>query len=130
MLKDHAKIRNLLGEIEKTKSKKVFDKFKWNLERHFFIEENAIFRLADTITGQEISDIFELLKQHGEIMNLVEKLEINLSNNAICDFSELKKTLEAHSNFEDGVFYPKLDEILSSDQKQIIKEKITEIINS
>ena len=49
MVRDHCKIKNLLDDFEeKTKQDhkemvKSFHKFEWELEKHLFVEEKAIF---------------------------------------------------------------------------------------
>ena len=47
MLKEHRRLDKLLEEIEKDldnyeKTKKNCSLFKWNLEKHFFVEEKVI----------------------------------------------------------------------------------------
>ena len=50
MLRDHARIHNLVGEVEgkiKTNledAEHLFIRLKWSLERHFFVEEKVIYR--------------------------------------------------------------------------------------
>ena len=80
------------------------------------------------MNGEEISDIFELMKEHGEIMKLMKDMEANLGNEEKIDISAIKENLIKHRDFEDVVFYPKLDEILSLEQKQEIMERAREII--
>ena len=120
----------ILGEFleQADKSRENFNKFKWNLEKHFFVEEKAIFIMNRDMNGEEISDIFELMKEHGEIMKLMKDMEANLGNEEKIDISAIKENLIKHRDFEDVVFYPKLDEILSLEQKQEIMERAREII--
>ena len=49
MIADHSKILKLLHDVEKSSGMelvsvmKVFDTFEWELEKHIFTEEKAIF---------------------------------------------------------------------------------------
>ena len=126
MMKDHNQIRKLLEDFLHHKSEENFSKFKWELERHFFVEENAIFQITDSMIGDEVSDTFELMKQHGEIMGLMNNLELNFANGGEIDASKLESVLKSHALFEDEVFYPKLDELLTPAQKEKIKVEIAE----
>ena len=76
MIRDHCKIENLINDLE-IKSKqdfesmtKAFNKFEWDLEKHIFIEEKAIFtsyKPTDVIEGYKM--LPELTKQHNYIIN-------------------------------------------------------------
>src|SRR3989344_211630 len=134
MTGEHKKIEIFLERFEKAleinleEAKKMFNIFKWTLEKHFFIEERAIFVVNDSVIGQEVDIVFELLKQHGELMEIVKEIEENLNNDVAFNFKMLKEKLTKHSLFEDDEFYPKLDEELEHEKKQEIIERIKEII--
>ncbi|MEM0465623.1 MAG: hemerythrin domain-containing protein [Candidatus Pacearchaeota archaeon] len=134
MLKDHAQIMKLLSMFERelTKnldnSKNLFNKFKWNLNKHFFVEEKVIFSVYESVSEEDNIDILKLLKEHKDIYWLLNKTEDELDANKIPDISELKKLLRSHANFEDKNFYPKLDEELDDKQKAIIFDRAEEII--
>lgn len=131
---EHKRIANTLKEFEEIlekdleKSKEIFSKFKWELEKHFFVEEKAIFIITDKIAGKEVSDIFDLMNEHGEIIQITKELEEDLEENIKPNTEKLKNLLMKHCKTEDEVFYPKLDQVLSSEQKQEISERIKEII--
>ena len=88
MIKDHFRILSLLHSFEINSDKKLhikiesFKTFKWHLEKHVFVEERAIF-LSDKydISTEDFNLLFEISKQHNEIMNEVtnifQKLKIN-----------------------------------------------------
>lgn len=115
-----------LDDYEKTKTN--FSVFKWNLEKHFFVEEKIIFDMFINISGKETNDIFHLLEDHVKIMSLIRVLEKRLSNKIKPDLEELKQRLIIHKDFEDEDFYPNLDKRLTPDQKKRISERIKEII--
>ncbi len=80
MLGEHGKINNFLKRFEeslienKDVMKNVFVAFHKELDKHFFLEEQAIFGLHSKITGEEVGDIFDLMKEHGEIKEIVNNI--------------------------------------------------------
>ncbi|MFA5855818.1 MAG: hemerythrin domain-containing protein [Candidatus Pacearchaeota archaeon] len=133
MDKEHKKIDLILKEFEsiyskdKITSKEIFSKFKWSLEKHFFLEEKAIFN-SNILDEEWISDISKVLDEHQEIINLLEKTEDALNHNKNPELNKLKQLIHVHSVYEDEVFYPKMEEFLSEKQKENIINKTKEII--
>ena len=132
MCNEHIRIYHMLNELDEHKDKKdimhFFDIFKWNLEKHFFVEEKAIVALYKDITGEEINDFFDVMKEHQEIMKLVRQVSNNIKSSLKIDVDELKQSLDVHARFENEVFYPKLDEKLNQLQKNFIIERAKEVI--
>lgn len=133
MLQEHRRLNKLIEELEAhldnyEKTKTNFSIFKWNLEKHFFVEEKIIFDMFVNISGEETNDIFHLLEDHVRIMGEIRMLEKRLSNRIKPDLEKLKQRLITHKDFEDKDFYPNLDKRLSLDQKKIISERVKEII--
>ena len=134
MLEDHKRILGFLNEFEKQiakdtrKAKEIFEKFKWNLEKHFFVEEKVIFTIFDTRGEGEQEDILNLLKEHKDIFLLMKKAEDSLSKNTKPDVSELKTILLRHADFEGENFYPRLEEELSEQEKSLITQRAKQIV--
>lgn len=133
MLKEHERISRFLGQLEKEidnydRTKINFNKFKWNLEKHFFVEEKVIFNMFVNISGKETTDTFHLLSDHVRIIGMINNVDEKLRKKIRPDLSRLKEVLTAHKDFEDHYFYPRLDERLTLDQKKEISERIQEII--
>lgn len=126
MDKDHKKIKELLEIFEKDKSENSFNRFKWNVEKHFFIEEKLIFSAKSL--DQENQELLDILEEHSEINNIIEKYEEELFENKNPDISELKQLLSSHAKFEDEIFYPKLDESLNPEEKQEIISRCKEVL--
>lgn len=128
MLKEHGRLLSLLinfsNEEDKEKARELFENFKWTLEKHFFVEEKAIFDLYQKIKGKEVEDTFELMKEHGEMVNLLKDFEYE----NVGKFDELKSLLQKHQKFEDENFYPHLDKELDDYKKKELIEKIKEVI--
>ena len=134
MDKDHIIIHNLLNRFEDEiyedfkKSKNTFNRLKWILEKHFFVEEKIIFNLYLSLMNEENNYINQLLMEHEKILWLLSNIEEDLSDNKRIDISEVKELLNSHSKFEDDFFYPKLDEEMPEKEKLKIFDRIEEVI--
>jgi hemerythrin-like domain-containing protein len=134
MLEEHRRVRDILDSFEilvkenLNKAKEEFSKFKWALEKHFFVEEKVVFIISDKLVGDEISYIFDLMQEHGSIIELVNNVGGGLKNNVTPNNRGVTSLLKRHAVFEDSYFYPKLDEILSAEQKKEISERVKEVI--
>ncbi len=136
MVKDHCKIEALLTDLEKAVEQdysmmlKSFTTFEWELEKHIFIEEKAIFtsyRPDNVVEGYKM--LPELTKQHNEILNRLNIMRKQLrSRQKITDISGFKTLLIGHKSFEESEVYPQLDQALNEEQKQTIITKIREIV--
>ncbi|MFA5020245.1 MAG: hemerythrin domain-containing protein [Candidatus Pacearchaeota archaeon] len=132
MLEEHGRIDSMLSEFEGSLNSKnaeeIFNRFKWNLEKHFFIEERAIFAMHNNTNECEISDTFKLMQEHGEILALLKTIESKIKSNSIEDISNLKNVLKKHVEFENIYFYPNLEKNLNEQQKKEIVDRVEEII--
>ena len=135
MIKDHGKIVKLLLGVEKSigmeliSTMKVFDTFEWELEKHIFIEEKAIFtsyKPTNIVEGYKM--VPELIQQHNDILNRLRVMRKNLMWQRPIDYDEFKELIMAHKTFEEASLYPKLDQELDASQKEEIMKKIREII--
>jgi len=135
MMKDHGKIVKLLLDVEKSigmeliSTMKVFDTFEWELEKHIFIEEKAVFssyKPTNIVEGYKM--VPELIQQHNDILNRLRVMRKNLMWQQPIDYDEFKELIMAHKTFEEVSLYPKLDQELDVSQKEEIMEKIREII--
>ncbi len=126
MYRNHCLLEKFLKDLEIDLGMDKFNKFKWELEKHFFMEEKAIFQSIDDAKAAAM--VADVNKQHIQIMKLLDEIEINMAiegNEA--DLSKLKTLLITHKDYEDQTLYPKLDEVLSDDQKQKIIARIKEM---
>jgi hemerythrin len=127
MMRDHSKIHNLISEIElksitnQKDSQHLFIKLKWTIEKHFFVEEKVIFTLYSS-NYEENDYLDKLLKEHKEILFLINKIDNNFKNSKEL-LQELKLTINAHAKYEDDFFYPELEEKLSKNEKDLIKDR-------
>ncbi len=132
MLKEHAKIDSILIDFENSLSsnlkekKSAINNLKWNLDKHFFIEEKVIFQIFSKLKEDDSRDVIELLKQHKDILWLIKNIQNSLNSNLKPNIKELKNILRIHIKLENNVFYPNLDKKLDEKSKQIILERVEE----
>jgi hemerythrin superfamily protein len=136
MVKDHSKIVKLLNNVKKSigqdivSTMKVFDKFEWELEKHIFAEEKAIFTSynpTNIIEGYAM--VPELIKEHNEILNKLRVMRKDLIKQRISDFDAFAEVLMNHKTFEENSLYPKLDQELEETQKKMIVDRISQILS-
>jgi len=136
MVNDHCKIENLLTDLEeKNKTsfeemKKSFTKFEWELEKHIFAEEKAIFTdYNPKDAGQGYKMLPELTKQHNYILNTLNNWHSDIrKKKMLSDVYSFKEYLVKHREFEEEKVYPKLEESLSDEEKRHIIAKINELV--
>jgi len=136
MVRDHQRIETLIDTLEESLDddfediQKAFDAFEWQLEKHIFAEEKAIFTFyepEDVSSGYKMLPV--LTKQHNDILNRLDLIRKSVQNGKTPEkVSEFKKVLMKHRTFEEVEVYPKLQETLSEDQKDKIIEKVKTII--
>jgi len=136
MVNNHFKIENLLTLLEEKNNEdsksmnEAFNKFEWELEKHIFTEEKAIFTsYTPESTSEGYKMLPELTKQHNFILNKLNNLRRDLKNKRnLSDLYSFKLYLIRHKNFEEEKVYPMLDQSLNEKEKMAIKTKIDEIV--
>jgi hypothetical protein len=130
MLKHHAIINRFLSNFEKDGSKSVslFNLFKWNSEKHFFVEEANIFPVTDKDNKKEAQELKNLLKDHKDLREIAENISDELNDGDEANVKVLRELLFAHERREVEIFYPLLDKRLSPEQKKDILEKVSDIV--
>jgi len=136
MLKDHLRLLSLLTRLERTNEKDVnlkynkFETFKWEVEKHFFLEEKTIFsKFSTKKEGVKIYNLYiELVKQHEKILNLLDEIKKQIMQGFEPDIIRIRDLLINHQKFEEKLIYPKLDEELDENEKIKILNRIEGII--
>lgn len=136
MIKDHCKIEKLINTLEEKTKKdfesmvETFNKFEWELEKHIFTEEKAIFTSynpEDIIEGYRM--LPELTKQHNFIVNKLNNWRDDIrKKRTLTDVYSFKEFIIKHKDFEEDKVYPQLDEGLSEEEKRKIIAKINQIM--
>ena len=134
MIKDHNRLMEYLRDVEKNLShdfgflSNSFNTFQWNLEKHFFVEERAIFisyNPNDPDREYKFSSV--LMDQHAEILEMIESLRKKLEKREPFDLNQLKKSLVKHKTFEEKSIYPVIDQEINEGEKRYIIDRIKEI---
>ena len=134
MLKDHGKIIKLLKDLESISGSKkesdieLFNTFKWELERHFVVEEIAIFKYYEPSEEEEYKMVPKLLKDHKTIKDELGFIKEEAESTGKVDISGIQELLKEHKMYEEEEFYPTLERILSSSQKKKIIDQIEQQI--
>lgn len=135
MTADHAKIIKLLADVERslgkevTETLKVFNTFEWELEKHMFTEEKAIFTSytpTNVFEGYQI--VPDLMKQHGELSAYLAAMRKTIMWQQPTPFREMKELLLSHKTFEEVSLYPRLDQDLDDKQKTEIINRIRQMV--
>ncbi len=133
MLRHHQIINKNLLDFEKVskddtyKMNKLFNVFKWNLNKHLFVEEENIFPIADRKNKIELKQLQNLLKDHRDIKKIVENLYEELMDNVKPNTSILRELLYAHEGRETESFYPLLDKRLPAEKKKEVLSRIVDV---
>ena len=99
---------------------KILDQLIGYTKSHFVTEEKAIFVYLDQKNTETYDMMEELLEEHKVITGALDDLERTLKK---CNKSGLKpflQDLQAHKQFEDEEFYPRLEKELTDEQKRQI----------
>ena len=136
MMNDHARLERLLDKLEDhvdadyPMMRKAFNTFEWELEKHLFVEEKAIFT---QYSPDDIAEGYQMLpvitKQHTFIVNTLDTWRKQVRNNQRLEgFHDFKQFLIKHKKYEENDVYPRLDESLTEEQKRHMIERIQEIV--
>lgn len=135
MVKDHNRLMNYLKDVKNNLESdfevllKLFNTFEWNLEKHFFVEERAIFTSYNPDYIEDGHQLFtNLSKQHTTILEKVESLRKRLRMGKSIDVSDLEEILLKHKTYEEKKVYPVLDFEISEGEKRFMIERINEVI--
>ena|SRR3989344_5540759 len=135
MLKQHNFLNGLLKKYEAletknrnlSKIKDYFYNFKWNLDKHFFIEEKDIFVVTDLNDKKEFELMKSLLKDHEDLRETAKKMAEEILEGHKPSSFVLSNILLGHEKREVKIFYPKLDSRLPAKEKKDIIEKSRDI---
>lgn len=103
--------------------------FKWETQKHFFVEERGIFDFLPMRTLGVFKTISQLKEEHITMLNQLQKILDfeNFQDIPKGDLNSFHDLTESHRKLEEEELYPKLDKDLSPDKKKEIISKINEI---
>jgi hypothetical protein len=107
MIKDHRKLEQLINDLEEKNKgdfdemRKAFHKLEWELEKHIFIEEKAIFTdysPEDVTEGYKM--LPELTNQHNFIVNKLNNWREDVrKRHMLADVYSFKEFIIKHKTF-------------------------------
>jgi len=145
MIKEHERINQDINSLQNKiknfkenytkkdihKLLKEFYKIKWNIEKHFFVEEKVIISVYLSQRNEtENNDINFILKEHKEMLEMLKEIEDDLQDGIKPTLTDLLETLKTHEDQEDNYLYPKFEEELEDKQKLLIKQRANEILQN
>lgn len=133
MLRHHCRIEKLLNIFKENICHNFelmsvsFEKLKWELEKHIFTEEKAVFKFCNPINKEVSATMLNMVKEHDIILEMLNTIKNDLAIKDNLDVSKFQELLLRHKSFEDEILYPELDNKLNKKQKRLIIEKINKI---
>lgn len=100
---------------------------EWELKKHWFAEENAIFDFLPLKNIEIWKTINHLKDEHLTMLNDLKKFSESLLEIKYDEIENFYKLLEDHRATEEKDLYPKLDKELRDEQKAQIISRINEI---
>ena len=126
MIGEHRKLEKTLKKFLRNPKEYSFEVFEKRVAEHFGAEKGVIFTLTEKFLGKELDAILKLKGQHIEILKEIVKIKKNLAAKELID--TMRGHLEAHTLYEEKVFYPKLDYSLDNEQKKELLQKLREAL--
>lgn len=110
------------------KAKETFEDLKWQMEKHFFVEEKINFRFVFPTQEELYALVQHLLEEHDQLLGMASRIELDLKEGKKeIEIDAFVDMLTHHREVEEKVLYPKLDETLSDFQKDMIIRRINEV---
>lgn len=133
MVAHHALLEALFASFKdeaKDKSSKAsasLSELTWEMQKHFFSEESAIFNYPQLRTMGVSVVVNQLKKEHEKMLSDLQNFSENLPNIGDEEIESFHNLLESHRKIEELNLYPRLDKDLQDSQKRQIVARINEI---
>lgn len=113
---------------DREKALKAFDDFRWQTEKHFFTEEKVNFRFIFANQEELYKIVQHLIEEHSQMLGMLGRIETQLQDGKKVEMDALADFLQKHRRTEEQMLYPKMEELLSDYQKEIIIKRINEVV--
>ena len=138
LLKDHAKARELLGELKAYAfrfdlpgMRNVVQKLKDALREHMLKEDSVLFLVGMKFLKADNSKLPELIREHRQTTDRLNALSNLLYSGRLTDSEDqmqqlifvLSDALDEHMADEESVVFPALEKLVDPQTKQIIMNK-------
>ncbi len=133
MISHHALIDalfSLFRDEVKEKSPRArasLSELEWEMKKHWFAEENAIFDFLPLKNIEIWKTINHLKDEHLIMLNSLKKFSESLLEITDNEIENFYKLLEEHRELEEKDLYPKLDKEMREEQKAEVILRINEI---
>lgn len=133
MLGHHALINLLLLTFKEALGKndesadRLFDEFRWELDKHIFVEERVVFKFCESKESEICGIIKGLVKEHDTMLVMLNEVKNNLMTKSRADTQRFEELLIAHRRVEEEKLYPLIDKTLSRTEKEAIIARINEV---
>jgi len=133
MIGHHALLEVLLTVLKDNLEKgsgairESLDEFRWQLEKHVFVEERVIFEPC-RVRGSDICEVIKhLVEEHDTMMKMLNNMRDDMTKKDAAGITAFQELLKEHREVEERKLYPKLDIDLDKFQKEGIIKRINEI---
>lgn len=113
------------GVKERNSAEVLLENFRWELQKHFLVEEEVIFRICDSLESELCEIIPKLTTDHDLMLALLNRVEDSLPGIKEKDIAKLERLLASHKKMEENELYSKLDDKLDKKQKEIMIARIS-----
>jgi len=133
IMKDHhALIETLFNEFKnnlgKEDAEELLGNFRWELQKHFLVEEEVVFRVCDESIEAELCKLIpNLTAQHDSMIKILNTIEKSVPNIKDADVNSFQTLLESHKEMEEKNVYSELDSKLDKKEKEIMVARISGI---
>ena len=133
MINHHALLETLFfvakDEIKANseRAKESISLFRWEYEKHMFVEENIIFDFLRWNHPKAYQITLHLTGEHSVIRQLLGKVESELPQYSENDIATLQSLLSEHRKDEEEHLYSVVDKELLENQKLRIINRINEV---
>lgn len=133
--RDHQKVKQLLEQGQKTEDKKrmkqLFKEIKTELETHTRVEETIFYPALEE--HEELKDmVLESLEEHKQVKTILREISRLTPSNErfMAKFKVLKDDVEHHAEEEEeGKMFPKIRQVLESEELEQLGQEIEEAKN-
>jgi hypothetical protein len=133
MIRDHLRLLTLLHRtgVSQNQSDIALDHLKkiiWDVEKHFFTEEKAIFSYLNSKIDNYSKIYKEIIQHHSEILDDLYSAVKSLQHDAAFSDFLIREKMINHQKYEENEVYPLLENEISDESKREIIDKIDDLI--
>ncbi|HEY0635466.1 MAG TPA: hemerythrin domain-containing protein [Gammaproteobacteria bacterium] len=132
---DHYRCDDLFAQAERQvaegdwdKARASHDAFIRAMERHFAMEESALFPSFEQASGSEMGPTAVMRHEHGQMRQLFAAMEEAVQRNSVDDYLGNSETLlilmRQHNAKEEQILYPMIDRMLGAELPSLLQQMV------